>query len=88
MQLWHRECLWIEEIPEHTLLVLAAADDLVPSALVCATIKHTDSPCQTMMHPVHGHGGFLLDHSWRREMISRITDVVNSGAAAAAKNTC
>lgn len=88
LQLWHRECLWIEEIPEHSLLVLAAADDLVPSALVCATIKHLNSSCQTMLHPVHGHGGFLLDTPWRKQMMARITEVVNAGATTAAKKCC
>jgi len=33
---WHRECLWPQDLPPAALLVLAARDDLMPSALVLA----------------------------------------------------
>ena len=31
---WHRDCLWPQDLPPASLLVLAAQDDLVPSNLV------------------------------------------------------
>lgn len=43
---WHRECLWPEELPGAAMLVLAAQDDLVPSALVRAMLARTNHPCE------------------------------------------
>ena len=42
--------LWPEEMADATLLVLSAADDLVPSALVQAHLKNTNSTCQVNKH--------------------------------------
>ena len=38
--------LWPEEMADVTLLVLSAADDLVPSELVQKHLKNVNSPCQ------------------------------------------
>ena len=43
---WHRECLWPEDLPDAAMLVLAANDDLVPSALVRAMLTKLNHPCE------------------------------------------
>ena len=43
---WHRECLWPEDLPEACMLVLAAKDDLVPSALVRAMLIKKEHACE------------------------------------------
>ena len=43
---WHRECLWPEELPEACMLVLAGEDDLVPSALVKDMLHIMNHPCE------------------------------------------
>ena len=43
---WHRECLWPEDLPDAAMLVLAAQDDLVPSALVRAMLAKMNHPCE------------------------------------------
>ena len=43
---WHRECLWPEELPEPCLLVLAAEDDLVPSKLLRQLLQTINHPCE------------------------------------------
>ena len=48
---WHRECLWPEDLPDATMLVLAANDDLVPSALVRAMLTKMNHPCEVMVPP-------------------------------------
>ena len=45
---WHRECLWPEELPNAAMLVLAAEDDLVPSALVRAMLAKMNHPCEVL----------------------------------------
>jgi hypothetical protein len=40
---------------------------------------------QVMYHPTAGHGGFLLSHSWRRQVLANIKVVVTTGADLAAK---
>ena len=44
--MWHKECLWPEELPDACMLVLAAEDDLVPSALVRVMLQTTNHPCE------------------------------------------
>ena len=41
---------------------------------------------QVMYHPTAGHGGFLLSHSWRRQVLANIKVVVATGADLAAKS--
>ena len=49
---WHRECLWPEELPEACMLVLAGEDDLVPSALVKDMLHIMNHPCEVWLaHP-------------------------------------
>lgn len=48
---WHRECLWPEELPEPCLLVLAAEDDLVPSKLLRQLLQSINHPCEVGAHP-------------------------------------
>ena len=43
---WHRECLWPEELPEACMLVLAGEDDLVPSSLVKDMLHIMNHPCE------------------------------------------
>ena len=43
---WHRECLWPEELPAACMLVLAAEDDLVPSKLVREMLQRINHPCE------------------------------------------
>lgn len=40
-----------------------------------------------MYHPTAGHGGFLLSHSWRRQILSNIKVTVGTGADLAAKSS-
>ena len=42
---WHRECLWPQDLPKHCLLVLEANDDLVPSKLARTMLRKTKHPC-------------------------------------------
>ena len=50
---WHRECLWPEELPEACMLVLAGEDDLVPSALVKDMLHIMNHPCEvSRAHPL------------------------------------
>ncbi|KAK9803224.1 hypothetical protein WJX73_006378 [Symbiochloris irregularis] len=43
---WHKVMLWPEEMPDVCLLVLSAADDLVPSPLVQKHLLNVGSTCQ------------------------------------------
>lgn len=49
---WHRECLWPEELPEPCLLVLAAEDDLVPSKLLRQLLTSINHPCEVNTLPI------------------------------------
>ena len=40
-----------------------------------------------MYHPTAGHGGFLLSHSWRRQIVKNIKVTVATGADLAAKKS-
>lgn len=42
---WHRECLWPQDLPPSSLLVLEAADDLVPCQLARAMHSKLKHPC-------------------------------------------
>ena len=42
---WHRECLWPQDLPQHCLLVLEAEDDLVPSKLARTMLHKMKHPC-------------------------------------------
>ena len=44
--MWHRECLWPQELPPACMLVLAAEDDLVPSKLVREMLHQMNHPCE------------------------------------------
>lgn len=46
--MWHRECLWPQELPPACMLVLAAEDDLVPSKLVREMLQQMNHPCEVM----------------------------------------
>lgn len=37
------------------------------------------------MHPTAGHGGFLIDGTYGRQVMDNIRQVLNAGAALAAK---
>ena len=49
---WHRECLWPQELPAACMLVLAAEDDLVPSKLVREMLQNMGHPCEVGCHPL------------------------------------
>jgi pimeloyl-ACP methyl ester carboxylesterase len=80
---WHRECLWPQDSPDggRTLLALAAADDLVPSALVRRVLAASRPDVRVAHHPTAGHGGILLHHRWRKEVLAAAADVIRTGAA-------
>lgn len=80
---WHRECLWPQDSPAdgRTLLVLAAADDLVPCELVTRVLAASRPDVRVALHPHAGHGGILLHHSWRRDVLAQAADVIATGAA-------
>lgn len=52
---WHRECLWPQDLPQHCLLVLEAKDDLVPSKLARTMLHKMKHPCdvRSPMDPMH-----------------------------------
>ena len=52
---WHRECLWPEELPKPCLLVLAAEDDLVPSKLLRQLLQSINHPCEVGIHCLPHH---------------------------------
>ena len=49
---WHRECLWPQELPAACMLVLAAEDDLVPSKLVREMLQKMGHPCEVGCQPL------------------------------------
>lgn len=48
---WHRECLWPQDLPQHCLLVLEAEDDLVPSKLARTMLHKMKHPCDVRSPP-------------------------------------
>ena len=80
---WHRECLWPQDSPPdgRTLLVLAAADDLVPCELVTRVLAASRPDVRVALHPHAGHGGILLHHAWRRDVLAQAAAVIGTGAA-------
>ncbi len=48
---WHRECLWPQDLPQHCLLVLEAEDDLVPSKLARTMLDKMNHPCDVRSFP-------------------------------------
>ncbi|CAL8465236.1 g4771 [Coccomyxa elongata] len=70
--LWHELMLWPEDMPPHALVILSDADDLVPSALVAKHISDAHTTATVMYHPTAGHGGFLVDLPWQRQMVQGI----------------
>ena len=46
---WHRECLWPQDLPQHCLLVLEAEDDLVPSKLARTMLHKMKHPCDVRL---------------------------------------
>ncbi|KAK9828088.1 hypothetical protein WJX81_002392 [Elliptochloris bilobata] len=79
---WHRDCLWPQDLPPASLLVLAARDDLVPSALVLAHLAALGHPARVNSSPA-GHGAFLLNTAWRKRIVADIRLTLDEGAAAA-----
>lgn len=63
------------------MLVLAAADDLVPCALVTRVLAASRPDVRVALHPHAGHGGILLHHAWRRDVLAQAADVIATGAA-------
>ncbi len=61
--------LWPEDMPPHALVILSDADDLVPSPLVAKHISDAHTTATVMYHPTAGHGGFLVDLPWQRQMV-------------------
>ena len=58
--MWHRECLWPQELPPACMLVLAAEDDLVPSKLVREMLLQMNHPCE--VRPCNPLGYFRSLH--------------------------
>ena len=52
---WHRECLWPQDLPQHCLLVLEAEDDLVPSKLARTMLDKMNHPCDVRSPPSQTH---------------------------------
>jgi pimeloyl-ACP methyl ester carboxylesterase len=79
---WHRECLWPQDSPDRgrTLLVLAAQDDLVPCELVTRVLAASRPDVRVALHPHAGHGGILLHHAWRRDVLALAAEVIETGA--------
>ncbi|EIE23278.1 hypothetical protein COCSUDRAFT_47573 [Coccomyxa subellipsoidea C-169] len=73
--LWHELMLWPEDMPPHALVILSDADDLVPSPLVAKHISDAHTTATVMYHPTAGHGGFLVDLPWQRQMVQGIKDL-------------
>lgn len=66
--------LWPEEMPDVTLLVLSAGDDLVPSGMVQAHLQSIKSDCQVPFclscHSLHD---FLMIDNWNAEKLLQET---------------
>ncbi len=66
---WHELILWPEDMPAHALIALSDKDDLVPSPLVAKHISDAHPTATVMYHPTAGHGGFLIDVPWQRNLV-------------------
>ena len=78
--LWHELMLWPEDMPAKSLISCSAYDDLVPSKLVGAHLKATNSPAKFMLHPTAAHGGIFLDAPYQRRIINQISAFVTAKA--------
>ena len=67
--LWHELMLWPCDMPAHALVVLSHNDDLVPSPLVAAQLAQQHANATVLYHPTAGHGGFLVDLPFQRQMV-------------------
>ena len=76
---WHRECLWPEELPEACMLVLAGEDDLVPSALVKDMLHIMNHPCEVSWAHFAVRLRFTLPHVKCQEVISASYASADSG---------
>ncbi|KAK9804722.1 hypothetical protein WJX72_001924 [[Myrmecia] bisecta] len=74
--IWHALMLWPHEMPRDALIVLSAKDDLVPGELVKVQLQASNSPARVMYHPTAGHGGFLVDFEWQRQVIENMEAIV------------
>ena len=52
--LWHELMLWPEDMPDRTLIAMAAEDDLVPSTLVVGQCQAAGSSATLLLHPTAG----------------------------------
>lgn len=62
--------LWPNELPNPSVLVLSAKDDLVPCALVQKQLESAPSYVRVLTHPDLFHGHFLFQPTWQDAIIA------------------
>lgn len=73
---WHTLMLWPDELPNPSVLVLSAQDDLVPSDLVCKQLANSPEHVQVLVHSKLGHGHFIFNQKWQDTIIAKYKEAL------------
>ncbi len=65
---WTDYCLFPHSIPDRSLIIVGARDDLVPVKHVERMIRK-ETGAQILMHPHHAHAEFVTDLEWQEEIM-------------------
>lgn len=73
--------LWPEDMPEACTVSLSAKDSLVPFDLVHAQITAAAKDIKTIVHPTAGHGAYLLDPTYQRDLAEEVKQLASRKSA-------
>jgi len=71
---WSQLNQWPDELPDRTVIVLSALDELVPVGDVKELMEHSGR-AHVLIHPTYRHAQFLMSPTWQATILDRITKV-------------
>ena len=77
---WSLLNLWPDQLPDHSLVVLSANDDLVPVEATMTMLEGERPDVEVLLHDTHKHADFIKDLPWQDLVVTRVTDLIRRAA--------
>lgn len=74
---WSVLCLWPDQLPDRTLVVLSEGDELVPVRETLNMLRHEAPHALVLHHPNHRHADFIADLPWQDAVVSSLVDLLD-----------
>lgn len=77
---WAENSLWPDQLPEHTLVVLAGQDTLLPGKGILSMLQQ-ETNAHIIYHPDYAHGAFVWNQDWQHEVVQAVARLASEATA-------